>query len=135
VQCRCERGGVDAKPGDKLISSCGTNHLQEEIWTVNPEIVVLAGATACSLVGVNLELEHGFPRMYTGDGLWGWSGVVVPMFHPAAGMHETRYMTPLLEDWRNLGRWLRGEWTPPTPPTEPLDYRLIERPEELDELC
>jgi len=130
VQCRQERNGVDVRPAAALVSSCAKNHLWEEIWAVWPEIIILCGAVACSLAGdVDLELEHGFPRRVENcEGLGGWSGWVVPMYHPAAGMHETRYMTPLLEDWERFGMWLRGKWQPPSVESSDLlvtDYKLL----------
>lgn len=132
VQCRCERNGVDIKPGDQLAQTCGTNHLPEEIWAVQPEVVVLAGATACSLAGrIDLELEHGFPRR--GE-IFGYECTIVPMYHPAAGMHETRYMTPLLEDWDRLGLWLKGKWQPPAPVSKIKQYKLITSSKQFDNI-
>ena len=123
--CRCERGGADVRPSAGLVATCAAHHLAQELADVQPQIVVLAGATATSLVGLNLEYEHGFPQWYGGDGLWGWHGWVVPMYHPAAGLRETRYMIPLLEDWERFGKWLRGEWEPPKTVNYQPDYRLL----------
>jgi uracil-DNA glycosylase family 4 len=143
VQCRCERNGVDTKPGAALLASCVLNHLPEEIWMVEPKVIVLAGATACSLVGgIDLELEHGFPRQVKDcAGLGGWSGWVVPMYHPAAALHEKRrstYYTPLLEDWQRFGLWRKGQWHPPTRRTdinwllgEDLSFKLILHADEV----
>lgn len=105
VQCRCERNGVDVRPSDSLLRACAENHLREEIQVVQPEIIILAGAAACSLIpGIKLDLEHGFPRRAT---LYGHKCTVVPMYHPALGMHETKNMTVMLEDWERFGRWLK----------------------------
>ncbi len=127
VQCRQERNGIDVKPGEALAKCCGENHLYREILTVMPKVIVLCGATACSLIGkVDLELEHGFPRK---DGVADcpeWEGWVVPMYHPAAGLHETRFMTPMLEDWERLGKWLAGKWQPPQSLGEKPHYRLLQ---------
>jgi hypothetical protein len=123
VQCRCERNGVDVRPADSLLAVCTPNHLREEILTVRPEIVVLCGATACSLVpGIDLELEHGFPRAAE---IYGHKCAVVPMYHPAAGLHLTRLMTPLLEDWERLGMWMRHRWGVPNEPKKLAVYKLI----------
>lgn len=129
VQCRCERGGVDVKPSDELVDICSKNHLYAEILTLMPEIIILCGATACSLVSnTDLELEHGFPRK---DGIADcpeWEGWVVPMYHPAAGMHRTSLMTPLLEDWERLGHWLVGRRYIPSVylgTSDPVNYKLI----------
>lgn len=127
VQCRQERNGVDVKPGEALTRCCAENHLREELATVDPEIVVLCGATACSMFpDIDLELEHGFPRRI--GSTW-----VVPMYHPAAGLHETRYMTPMLEDWERLGMWIEGRWEVPDVTGRSTEYRLIRSYREVGE--
>ncbi|HEV2174948.1 MAG TPA: uracil-DNA glycosylase family protein, partial [Nitrospira sp.] len=45
VQCRCERGGADVRPGNSLLSACAENHLAIELLAVNPKILILCGAT------------------------------------------------------------------------------------------
>ncbi len=125
VQCRQERNGIDIRPAESLLRCCSENHLREELATVDPEIVVLCGATACSMYPeIDLELEHGFPRKI--GSTW-----VVSMYHPAAGLHETRYMTPMLSDWHNLGLWLRGKWKVPETGAEKVVYRLGKTREDV----
>lgn len=131
VQCRQERNGVDVRPSEALTLSCSGNHLFDEIEMVQPEIIILCGAPACSLVpGIKLEYHHGFPRVtYIGR----WKGWVVPMYHPAAGMHESRFMIPMLEDWENFGKWESGSWMMPSSILERIlgtEYTLI-RPGEF----
>ena len=123
VQCRCERNGIDVKPSDVLTRACAENHLREELQYVQPSTVILCGATACSLAGIDVELEHGIPRR---GNVLGYECTVVPMFHPAAGLHLTSLMIPLLEDWKRLGEWFRGEWKPPQVIGETPDYRFLE---------
>src|ERR1041385_7454520 len=120
--CRAERNGVDVRPSEQLSTTCAANHLPEEIWTVNPTTIILCGATACSLLTgsdkVELEFDHGFPRQVNNcAGLWGWSGTVVPMYHPAAGLRESRFMISALEDFGRLGKWFHGKWDRPVWPT------------------
>jgi len=53
--------------------------------------------------GHNMEMEHGLPFIAS----WGaWEGVVVPMYHPAAGIHSGRLMLPIQQDWRHFGTLL-----------------------------
>lgn len=117
VQCRCTRNDQDVKPTESIIRSCYENHISEEIWTVNPKMIILCGATACAMAGISkLEFEHGFPRyVHEHAELYGWSGFLVPMYHPAAGMHESKFMIPQLEDWERLGEFLQSppQWIPP----------------------
>lgn len=134
VQCRCERNGKDVKPGQALIKACASNHLVSELSEVRPEIVILCGATACSLVpGINLEYDHGRPRpacIQIGPHSFP-DQIVLPMYHPAAGMHDSRFMTPQLEDWANFGKWLAGYWEPPTYHESLPSYELITTEQSL----
>jgi len=40
-------------------------------------------------------------------------------------------MNGLLEDFENLGKWWRGEWTPPQADDEKVDYKISKTPREL----
>jgi hypothetical protein len=53
------------------------------------------------------------------------------MFEPALGMRDTPRMSQLLDDWNHFGKWMKGEWVPPHPESQSLDYELIEDPEGL----
>lgn len=133
VQCRQERDGADIKPTADLTAVCASNHLPEEINTVCPQIIVLLGAAACRLAGITkLEFEHGIPRRVNDClGLGGWSGVVVPMYHPAAGLRDSKYMIPQLQDWENLGSYIRGTWEPPEPDQRIRRYDWITTPRQV----
>jgi uracil-DNA glycosylase len=118
------------KPTVGEIRACAEFHMRDELSEGQPEIVVLLGAVACSLVdGLDLETQHGVP--FKGE-LFGWSGWIVPMYHPAAGLHNTTMMTYMLEDWSKLKGWLKdGVWAWPLPRTDPPDYRLCRTKEDV----
>lgn len=128
VHCRPD---LNRKPNATEVQGCSSHFLPEELAEVQPEIVVLMGATACSLVpDLDLESEHGIPRL--GE-LYGWAGWIVPMYHPAAGLHDTAMMIPMLEDWELLRKWLDdGTWVWPLDSTK-RDYALIETKVEAQE--
>jgi DNA polymerase len=93
-------------PTDAEVVCCGKHHLPGELERTEPLIVMLMGGSACRLMpGIKLDTQHGIP--FWGK-LYGWEGIVVPMYHPALGLHESRWMTQLLEDWEGLGDRLRG---------------------------
>ena len=128
VMCGAE---MNRHPSDGDIARCSQYHVGVELAQGNPEVVILQGGSACKLVpDIDLEAEHGIPRK--GE-ILGWSGWVVPMFHPAAGMHDTRYMIPLLDDWEKLGVWLRtGKWQWPVDEyADRRDYRLAETKRDI----
>lgn len=121
------------KPTDREIQTCAAQHLPDELDAVRPSIVFLMGATACSLVPqINLEVEHGIPQW--GE-LYGWEGWLVPIHHPAAGLHQTSMMIAMLNDWEKVGDWLRtGRWqwaTPNESEAEP-DYRICRTENEVE---
>lgn len=121
---KCRLGGNNNKPTDAQILTCARHHLPSEVTDCAPSIIFLMGATACSLVpDIELDKEHGIPHMIEDHEIFGgWSGWVVPMYHPAAGLHETSKMTPLLDDFREVGCWLRGKRRPL--PTYSTDYSI-----------
>lgn len=130
VKCRPD---LNRKPSYTEAIGCSSHFLPDELATINPEVVVLMGATACSLVagGIDLEAEHGIPRL--GE-LYGWVGWVVPVYHPAAGLHDTSMMIPMLEDWERLRGWLeKGTWVWPVVESTSRDYALIETVVEAEE--
>lgn len=125
-------------PSEREVLGCGRCFLPRELDACRPEIVVLLGGSACRLIDrteaqgrVRIDYAHGRPMQ--GSLLDGsWSGWIWPSYHPALGMHDTTKMTPLLEDFRRLGEWMRGEWEPPQPEVQEKDYQLIALPESVD---
>lgn len=134
VKCRPD---LNRKPSTNEAVGCSSHWLPSELELVQPEVVILMGATACSLVvgedgrgGIDLEAEHGIPRL--GE-LYGWVGWIVPINHPAAGLHDTSMMIPMLEDWERLRGWLdNGTWVWPVDSTQLKDYRLAVHPDDVD---
>jgi DNA polymerase len=127
VKCRPKNNKT---PSDALRASCSRHFITREIELVKPELVILMGATANKLLADPpvLERTHGYPFKVTEveSGVLGYSGWVVNMYHPAAGMHNTSMMKPLLEDWRTLGLWLRELWDPPVDDIPDRTYELVD---------
>lgn len=116
------------KPTDKEIAQCAPFHLPAEVRNTQPEIIILCGAVPCSLVpGIDLESMHGIPQPASKVGdLFGWSGWFVPMYHPAQGLHEGRWMQVAMEDWKGLEPVLRDWWIEEDPVSSPTHYKLID---------
>lgn len=116
--------GTDRTPPVKRVLGCAREHLASLLERVQPVVVVLMGGVTQSLCDkrIWLDVHHGIPQYTTLlDGMWeGW---IWPTYEPALGMRDTRMMTPLMEDFKRLGEWMRGEWTPPTSDEIELDYR------------
>lgn len=134
VSCRPDQNRT---PTDKEIWGCAPHHIPQRLALVGPKVVILMGATACKLMAQHgqekpdLEAEHGIPRW---GKLWDWEGWIVPMYHPAGGLHDTAMMIPMLEDWELLRRWLEeGKWMWAVDDTSTKDYQLLETKVEVDE--
>jgi len=103
---KCASKGL-ANPTLELAGSCAEYWLHRELRAVEPTIIVTMGAVALHTLfpGHDLETEHGLPFPAS----WGsWSGIVVPMYHPAAGLRLARFMTTIRGDWEALGRMLEA---------------------------
>lgn len=64
--------------------------------------------------------------------MFGWRGWVVPMYHPAMGLHQTSRMIPMLDDWDRLGRWVKDRWTRPVDKHPRPEYKLLRSVAEVE---
>ncbi len=134
---RCRLGHSDLKPTPVQIDACARHWLPAEVEATEPELIVLMGATACSLVSsIDLSKEHGIIRWISpedhGGYFGGYEGLCLPMFHPAAGLHLGSVMIHLLDDFRRLRKYVRGNFKPHNFSDKDLDYSAIETISELD---
>ena len=125
---KCRLGASNAKPTEHQMSACARYWLAEEIARCRPKVIVLLGATACKLIPtIELDKDHGMPlwveKQHPRSMLGAWYGWVWPSYHPAAGMHQTSLMIPLIQDFERLGAWRREKWKPPVDTHKP-EYRL-----------
>lgn len=135
VKCWAENNKT---PTDKELWGCARHWLPREIEACKPEVIVLLGSTACKLtkgagIEINLETHHGRPQKVKGF-MGVYDGWVWPTYHPALGLLKTDAMTPLLEDFELLGKWLRHRWMPPTYHSVPGNYSLIRHAGQMQTL-
>jgi uracil-DNA glycosylase family 4 len=123
---------LGAEISDDLVRTCSDWHLQLELETLNPSVVVLMGATAASLdPSINLEMHHGMPIQAR---LFGKEYTCFVMWHPAAGLHDTNKMVPIREDFERLGRYLRGENVIPINEHSDPIYMALDSPSDVEEV-
>lgn len=121
-------------PSRKEVLGCASHHLPSLLKQVQPEIIVLMGGSAAFLLDEpkKLDLYHGRP-VY-GSILGGvWEGWIWLSYHPSLGMHKTSAMTQLLEDFKNLGLWLKGEWSPPVAPVVTTEYHWVRSVQDMSD--
>lgn len=85
-----------------VLYGCGACHLEVELQTYRPSLIIPMGSFACHYVDsdIELDLHHGIPR----ETSW---GTVFPMWHPAGGIHEPKKMLQIRNDFIRLGKYLK----------------------------
>jgi uracil-DNA glycosylase family 4 len=82
--------------------------LEKEIHDCHPRIIVSVGryATRYFLGDVDMEVVHALPVKWR-DGI-----IVMPVYHPAAGMHSTEMQGQINYDFEQLGMLAKGKLEP-----------------------
>jgi DNA polymerase len=85
-------------PGE--MDAC-SDYLSRQIETLDPEVIVTLGATSLArlLPGAKLSAVHGQPQQVGGR-------ILVPMYHPAAAMYQSRYRSILVKDFLAMEEFL-----------------------------
>ncbi len=122
-------------PTEDEAEVCSAKHLPGLLSRLRPEIIVTMGAVSASLFpGISLTLHHGIPQPAT---YADWSGIVLPTFHPAAGLRSTAYMIPLRQDFAALKDVLHaldtGTFSWPSDPHPAPDYSVLRTVHDLSD--
>jgi DNA polymerase len=98
VKCR---PADQRKPQPDEVRMCGDTYLDRQIALINPPVIVPLGAFALGrlMPGAKLSAVHGQPKEYSGR-------IVIPMYHPAAGLYHHQYRNMLIKDFLEMGRYL-----------------------------
>jgi DNA polymerase len=93
VKCR-PPGNRDPLPDE--IAAC-SNYLDRQIAAINPDVIVTLGRFSMSrwFKGERISQIHGKPRKF-GERL------IVPMYHPAAALHQRAILPDIQADFREL---------------------------------
>lgn len=102
-----------------LLDTCANHFLYPLIERLQPRLLVPLGSFACRAVcpDVDLELGHGIPVQSP------WGIPVLPMYHPALGIHEPKKMLYIRTDWFRLKQYLRGQLARPVDAYPNPDYQ------------
>ncbi len=98
IKCR-PPGNRDPQPEE--IAACAP-YLERQIALINPKVIVTLGRYSMEkfFPGQTISRIHGLPRKIGGR-------VVVPMYHPAAALHQPKYKADIEEDFRKLPKILK----------------------------
>lgn len=130
--CKCHWADSGDAPPDDVARSCAEFHLAKELERIQPEVVVLMGGTANNLMGWDVEVEHGV--WHVGQQLLGWKGTIYSTFHPALGLHQSSKMQALLDDFRDLRLYLRGQLEPIRDEYPEPHYARIRTAKQVDDI-
>jgi DNA polymerase len=120
VKCR-PPGNRDPLPEE--IEACA-DYLERQIRAVGPKVIVTLGrfSMARYLPNARISAVHGQARTVNGR-------LVVPMFHPAAALHQPSLRRSIEEDFARLPEIIRRaqKTTPPEeePPAQPQQLNLF----------
>jgi len=129
VKCR-PPGNRDPLPEE--LGAC-SGYLEKQIEAINPKVIVTLGrfSMARFMPGVRISEVHGKPRWVDGR-------LIVPMYHPAAALHQPTLRPALEKDFTHLPEWIaqaqaalkpkiveRVEAPAPRPKDEPTQLTLF----------
>ncbi len=99
VKCRPPQ---NRDPLKDEIDACDT-WLQQQIAAIDPPVIVTLGrySMAKFFAGESISRIHGQPRKVG-------ARTIVPMFHPAAALHQERFRSLIVDDFRRLPEILAG---------------------------
>jgi uracil-DNA glycosylase len=93
VKCRPPQNRDPLKPE---IDACD-NWLRQQIEIIDPRVIVTLGRISMGtfIAGESISKIHGQPRTIDGR-------LIVPMFHPAAALHQERFRSLIVDDFKRL---------------------------------
>lgn len=117
-------------PMPEELTSCRA-YLEQQIEAIDPQIIVTLGrfSMAVFLPLVKIGAVHGQTRLVKGK-------IIVPMYHPAAALHQPLLRPTIEKDFSNLKETLRKvrEARQPQKPVAPLqpDFESVKNDHQSD---
>ena len=93
VKCR-PPGNRDPKPDE--LSAC-QEYLDAQIASINPLIIVTLGRFSMARYFPNTKISH-----IHGKAAWNNGRFIIPMYHPAAALHQPKIKPVILQDFAQL---------------------------------
>lgn len=98
VKCR-PPGNRD--PRDEELATCTSTYLDRQLEAINPKVIVTLGRFSMARYFPDAKISriHGQPKPVAGR-------LVVPMYHPAAALHQPKLRATVEEDFARLPEWI-----------------------------
>ena len=94
VKCR-PPGNRDPQPEE--VETCTKTYLDRQIQAINPKVIVTLGRFSMNLLIPNTKISNVHGQSYQIKGR-----LVVPMYHPAAALHQGSLRPVIEEDFKKL---------------------------------
>lgn len=101
---KCRTNEKDRDPTQAEIKACGEILYADELENGNPRFIGTVGkiATQWFIEDARMDKMHGF-------GYKLGPTLLMPLYHPAYGLHNTSMMRWIMEDWTRFGKMVRGD--------------------------
>lgn len=121
VKCR-PPGNRDPRPEEVKI--CTKTYLDRQIQAINPKVIVTLGRFSMNLLIPNAKISnvHGQPVQIKGR-------LVVPMYHPAAALHQGSLRPVIENDFSQLPRLIAEHDSAPQPQVD--EFKDEQEPKQL----
>ena len=121
VKCR-PPNNRDPFPGE--IAAC-SGYLDDQIEAIDPDIIVPLGRHALArwFPKESISKVRGKPRRFG-------NAAVLPLYHPAAALHNGSIRPAIMEDFRKIGGLLQGVGIPPAPSDPQPSASLLDQPQQ-----
>lgn len=98
VKCRPPK---NRDPLPEELRAC-SKYLEQQIEAINPQVIVTLGRYSMERFFLNVRISHihGRPK-------WVKGRLVVPMYHPAAALHQPSLRSTIEEDFVRLPEWVQ----------------------------
>lgn len=98
VKCR-PPGNRDPQPDE--LAAC-SDYLDRQIALINPKVIVTLGRYSMYryFPGASISKIHGQPKRFG-------NRLIVPMFHPAAALHQPKWRPLIIEDFARLPQFIK----------------------------
>lgn len=106
VKCRPPK---NRDPQPEEVDTCTKTYLDRQIQAINPKVIVTLGRFSMNLFIPNVKISnvHGQPVQVKGR-------LVVPMYHPAAALHQGSLRPVIENDFHLLPKLIADAGAPPT---------------------
>jgi uracil-DNA glycosylase len=123
VKCR-PPGNRDPLPDE--IQICTSNYLFRQIDAINPKVIVTLGRHSMGLFLPDAKISN-----VHGQSVWVKGRLVVPMYHPAAALHQQSLRPALEKDFSRLPELITKAMKTPQDDPKPKEEKPKDEPKQL----